>query len=126
MLERDHRLQAVAPADERGQHHHHGEAGEHRAHDEIRREDRLLPAGHQARREVEADDRMYGADEGHGKRRHRDREGSVDLPVPRRPAPAKRPAPRRKVDVVRVRARSRNAARSGIMPLYQNMIENSR
>ena len=49
------------PAHQRGQQHHHGEAGIHRADDEVGREDRLLPAGHQAGGEIEADDGVHRA-----------------------------------------------------------------
>ena len=74
----------------RGQHHHHGEAGIHGADDEIRREDRLLPARHQARGEVEADDAVQRHHQRHRERGHRHVIGLVIVPMPRRAAPAER------------------------------------
>ena len=50
--------------------HDHGEAGEQGADDEVGRKDRLLPAGHQARREIEADDAVHRDHQRHGERRH--------------------------------------------------------
>ncbi|GJE71514.1 hypothetical protein CHKEEEPN_3060 [Methylorubrum podarium] len=86
----DHRLKIEAPADDDRQHHHHGETRIHRADDEVGREDRFLPAGHQARGEVEADDGVDRADERHGQRRHGLVEALVDRPVPGRAAPTER------------------------------------
>ncbi len=73
-----------------GQGQHHREAGVDGARDEVGREDRRVPAGHDADREVEADDRVHGEDE---RRRHAGQEQVgvlVPLPVPRGPAPSER------------------------------------
>ena len=72
------------------QHDDHGKAGVHRADHEVGREDALLPARHQAGGEVEADDRMHGADQRHAERGHRGVQRLQPRPCARRAAPAQR------------------------------------
>ena len=95
MRHRDQALQAKAPAHQSGEAHHHGEAGIHGADDEIGREDRFLPTGHQARREIHADDAVQRHDQRHAKTGEREMQRLVSVPLARRAAPAEREAPRR-------------------------------
>ena len=86
----DQRLHAKAPAHQGGEAHHHGEPGIHRADHEIGREDRFLPARHQACGEVHADDAVQRDDQRHAETGEREMQGLVGLPMPRRAAPSKR------------------------------------
>ena len=76
MRERDQRLHAKAPAHQRGEADHHGEAGIHGADHEVGREDRFLPARHQACGEVHADDAVQRDDERHAEAGERRGAGS--------------------------------------------------
>ena len=123
MAHRDHVLQAVDAAHRDEQRQHHREAGVDGAGDEVGREDRGVPAGQQRHREVEAHD---GVDREHQRRREAGEDqvgGLVDLPVPRRAAPAHG---QHAVDELRrswCGARSRIVARSGIRPVNQKSAE---
>ncbi len=84
----DEVLEAVDPAERDGQRQHHREAGEDGAGDEVRREDRRVPARDDADGEVEADDRVH---RDHQRRREAGEQQVrrlVAMPVPRRAAPA--------------------------------------
>ena len=83
-----HVLEAHEAPSGNHQRHHHGEAAEHRAGDEVRREDRLVPAGDDRDREVVAHD---GVHREHQRRRQPGEQEVGDLvvmPVARRPAPS--------------------------------------
>ncbi len=122
VLDRDQVLEIQSPARDQHQRHHHGEAGEDGARDEVGREDRRVPAGHDRGREVERHDRVH--------RKHQRRRNAgqnqvglfVVAPVPGRPAPAEAEECRKPSDEVHC-ARSRRVARSGTRPMNQNSTE---
>ena len=97
------------------EHDDHGEAGIQGADDEVGREDGLLPARHQARGEIEPDDRVHRDHKRHGERGQRRVERLVAVPVPGRAAPAEREdaVEQARRETWRGRAWS---ARSGIRP----------
>ena len=86
----DQRLKAEAARDGDREQHDHREARVHRADDEVGRKDRLAPAGHQARGEIEPDDRVNRADERRRERGEGQLKPSVVAPMTGRAAPAER------------------------------------
>ena len=111
---------AKAPSDQRGQGDHHGEAREHRAHDEVRGENGLLPAGHQAGSKVEPDDAVHRQTNGTASAAMARYNELCRIQVRAEPFQPRASAPYISCPAL-VGARSRSVARSGSNPTYQNM-----
>ena len=86
----DEVLQAVGGAERNRERQHHREAGVNGAGDEVRREQRVVPAGDDRHREVETDHRVDGDDQRRGDAGEQQVGGVEPAPVTGRAAPADR------------------------------------
>ena len=90
VLEGDDVLEAKRRAADHHERHHHGEAGEDRARDEVGREDRRMPSGEDRDREIHRDDRMNREDQRRREGREDEIGALVVVPLPHGAAPSER------------------------------------
>ena len=90
VAERDDVLEMEDLAADHHERQHHGEPRKDRAGDEVRREDRRVPARKQRDGEVHRHDRMDREDQRRRQRRENEVRGLVVMPLPLRAAPSER------------------------------------